>query len=148
MLAKEWDKFINLIPRLRKKIHETARRNKKDKAAALRLTPTQLDTLYTIATRSEWRMSDLSRRLQVSAGSLTTMINRLIEAGVVERERCQQDRRVVIVKLNAAGEALVQAKRQEFLQNLQLLMADLSEADRAQLAEALGTVVDILNKIV
>ncbi|NLW18060.1 MAG: MarR family transcriptional regulator [Firmicutes bacterium] len=107
-----------------------------------------MDTLYTIATRSEWRMSDLSRRLQVSAGSLTTMINRLIEAGVVERERCQQDRRVVIVKLNAAGEALVQAKRQEFLQNLQLLMADLSEADRAQLAEALGTVVDILNKIV
>lgn len=148
MLAKEWDKFLNLIPRLRKRMHETSKQNRLDSSVPVRLTPAQIDTLYTIATRPEWRMSDLSERLQVSAGSLTTMVNRLIEAGVVDRSRNQLDRRVVIVKLNEAGEALVHANRQQFMKNLQLLMSDLSEDDQTQLAQAMGIVVDILNKIV
>jgi DNA-binding MarR family transcriptional regulator len=93
-------------------------------------------------------MSDLADRLQVSAGSLTTMVNRLIEAGVVDRTRSQLDRRVVMVKLNEAGEDLVQANRQKFVLNLQQLMRDLTPEDRARLSEAMGIVVDILAKIV
>lgn len=147
MLAKEWNNFLNLIPRLRKRMHETSKQNKAC-GSPVHYTPAQIDTLYTIATRPEWRMSDLSERLQVSAGSLTTMVNRLIEAGVVDRSRSQLDRRVVIVKLNEAGEELVRANRQQFMHNLQQLMCDLSPADQARLSDAMGIVVDILAKIV
>ncbi|HBK85950.1 MAG TPA: hypothetical protein DDZ53_07975 [Firmicutes bacterium] len=147
MLAKEWNDFLNLIPRLRKRMHETSKQNKL-KGSSAHYTPAQIDCLYTIATRPDWRMSDLADRLQVSAGSLTTMVNRLIEAGVVDRTRSQLDRRVVMVKLNEAGEDLVQANRQKFVLNLQQLMRDLTPEDRARLSEAMGIVVDILAKIV
>lgn len=147
MLAKEWNEFLNFIPRLRKKMHETSKHSRTN-GSPTRLTPAQIDTLYTIATRPEWRMSDLSERLQISAGSLTTMVNRLIEAGVVDRRRSRLDRRVVIVNLNEAGEALVQANRQQLMRNLEHLTSDLSADDQSRLADAMGIVVNILNKIV
>ncbi len=128
-------------------MHETAKHNR-DGGSKAHFTPAQMDTLYTIATRPEWRMSDLSERLQVSAGSLTTMVNRLIEAGVVDRSRSQLDRRVVMVRLNEAGEALVRANRQQFMLNLEQMTADLSTEDQARLSDAMGIVVDILRKIV
>jgi len=146
LLAKEWNDFLNLIPRLRKKMHEASRKAAED--CATHFTPAQMDTLYTIATRPEWRMSDLSERLQVSAGSLTTMVNRLIEAGVVDRYRSRLDRRVVVIKLNEAGEELVRASRERIMLNLQELMAALSDEDKTRLTEAMGIVVDILSKIV
>lgn len=147
MLAKEWNKFLNLIPRLRKRMHETSKHNHPN-SSLTSLTPAQIDTLYTIATRREWRMSDLSERLQISAGSLTTMVNRLIEAGVVDRRRSELDRRVVIVSLNDDGEALVHANRQRFMRNLERLTSDLSAGDQARLSSAMSIVVDILDKIV
>lgn len=147
MLAKEWNVFLSLIPRLRKKMHATSRQNPAVDGAT-RYTPAQIDTLYTIATRPEWRMSDLSARLQVSAGSLTTMVNRLIDAGVVERSRSQQDRRVVIVRLNETGEALVKANRDQFMDNLKELMADLPQTEKDRLAAAVGTMIEILVKII
>lgn len=93
-------------------------------------------------------MSDLSERLQISAGSLTTMVNRLIEAGVVDRRRSELDRRVVIVSLNDDGETLVHANRQRFMRNLERLTSDLSADDQARLSSAMSIVVDILDKIV
>lgn len=128
-------------------MHETSKQNQFG-GSQVHYTPAQIDTLYTIATHPEWRMSDLAERLQVSAGSLTTMVNRLIEAGVVDRSRSHLDRRVVIVKLNEAGEALVRANRQRFMHNLEQMTSDLSLEDQSRLADAMGIVVDILAKIV
>ncbi len=147
MLAKEWENFINLLPRLFKRMHEKAR-IAGDPKPTVEYTTAQINTLNAIASKNEWRMSDLSERLRVSAGSLTTMVNRLIDAGLVTRTRSELDRRVVTVKVTEKGQDLIDASRKRVMRNLQAVLAELPPEDHSKLNEALETVVSILNKIV
>lgn len=145
MLPKEWEEFFNLMPRMMKRIHERSAED--EPKLMLEHTAAQINTLRAIAGRDEWRMSDLSHRLRVSAGSLTTMINRLIEAGMVQRTRSDLDRRVVTVKLTDKGRELLLASKKRAMHNLHDLLAGLPVEEQARLNGALSVVVDVLGKI-
>ena len=54
-------------------------------------------------------MSDLASLTQQSAGTVTGIADRLIAAGLVERQRDEEDRRVVWVALTEAGRAKIVA---------------------------------------
>jgi DNA-binding MarR family transcriptional regulator len=57
-------------------------------------------------------MGDLSRRLVLTSGGATRLIDRMIEAGFVERERSNDDKRVQVVTITEAGaDKLVEAAR-------------------------------------
>jgi DNA-binding MarR family transcriptional regulator len=145
LLPKEWEDFFNLMPRMMKRIYE--KKSDEEPKPMLEYTAAQINTLRAIAGKDEWRMSDLSHRLRVSAGSLTTMINRLIEAGLVERTRSQLDRRVVTVKLTEKGRQLLQASKQRAMRRLHALLDDLPPQEQARLNNALSEVVDVLRQI-
>ena len=51
-------------------------------------------------------MSDLSKRLQVTKGVATRMVDRLLEKEMVERERDTVDRRVVLVSTSRKGKKI------------------------------------------
>ena len=48
-------------------------------------------------------MGELSRRLMVSNGNVTGLVDRLVEEGLVERRASASDRRAQLVRLTAAG---------------------------------------------
>jgi DNA-binding MarR family transcriptional regulator len=48
-------------------------------------------------------LSELSRRMMVSNGNLTALVERLVTAGQVERQTSPSDRRAQVVRLSAAG---------------------------------------------
>lgn len=50
-------------------------------------------------------MGELSRRLMVSKGNVTGLIDRLVRDGLVARSRSPEDRRFQMVELTAAGRA-------------------------------------------
>jgi DNA-binding MarR family transcriptional regulator len=57
-------------------------------------------------------MGELSRRLVLTSGGATRLVDRMVEAGLVARERSHGDKRVQMVTLTPAGEArLVEAAR-------------------------------------
>jgi DNA-binding MarR family transcriptional regulator len=49
------------------------------------------------------RMTELSRRVMVSPSGLTRMVDRLVAAGLVDRERFRGDARVMLAHLTDAG---------------------------------------------
>lgn len=49
---------------------------------------------------------ELARDMDIDAGAMTRLIDRLAAKGLVERVRSQTDRRVVTLKLTAAGESV------------------------------------------
>ena len=49
-------------------------------------------------------MSAIAKRLNVTAGTLTTSMNSLVKKGYVERQRSEKDRRVVNIHLTEKGE--------------------------------------------
>lgn len=52
------------------------------------------------------RLGELSRRLMVTNGNLTGLVDKLVEAGFVVREGVPGDRRVQVVRMTKAGATL------------------------------------------
>jgi len=77
------------------------------------------------------RMSDLAERAQTSQASLTGIVDRLEERGMVERVRSVEDRRVVEVSLTEAGAAELRQARAGFVLRLESVVEPLSAEERA-----------------
>ncbi|HEY9879396.1 MAG TPA: MarR family transcriptional regulator [Leptolyngbyaceae cyanobacterium] len=70
------------------------------------LTPAQFDVVATLGNTTGLCMSDIGDRTLITKGTLTGVIDRLEKKNLVVREVPADDRRSVIVKLTATGEAL------------------------------------------
>lgn len=142
-LVDRFERFLTFLPRLHKKVFSNY-----PTIEHLNMTSSQFNTLHVLALQPEWRMTDLSSRLHVSAGSLTTMMNRLIEIGLVERTRSTTDRRVVTVKLTDAGSTVLKNGREHMRTTLAAILATLPPAERESLRVSLDTMNEIMNRIV
>ena len=88
--------------------------------------------------KAEVTMSDLSRRLMVTNGNLTSLVERLVREGLVKRETMATDRRTQIVRLTAAGKRSLDAMTPEHQEWIDSLFAELTAADRTRLYDLLG----------
>ncbi|MGF1537701.1 MAG: MarR family winged helix-turn-helix transcriptional regulator [Elainellaceae cyanobacterium] len=70
------------------------------------LTPAQFDVVATLGNTSGLSMGDIGEKTLITKGTLTGIIDRLERKGLVRREVPPENRRSVIVKLTADGEAL------------------------------------------
>lgn len=85
-------------------------------------------------------MGSLAEQLDVSLAGATGVIDRLVQAGMVERRRSEEDRRMVWVDLSAFGRQKMldlQRSRHEYMG---LLLAPLSEPE-------LKTLVSLLERV-
>jgi DNA-binding MarR family transcriptional regulator len=85
------------------------------------LTMPQMVTLFAIRGAGTCRMSELAETTQQSAGTLTGIVDRLIEDNLVARVRDVDDRRVVQVTLTPQGEeclARVELARREDMERM------------------------------
>ncbi len=78
------------------------------------------------------RMSDLAECAQTSQASLTGIVDRLEEHGLVERVRSDEDRRVVEVALTADGREQMARSHAAMLERLDQVLTPLSASERRQ----------------
>src|SRR6188472_1146688 len=57
------------------------------------------------------RMSELAEALTLSRGGITKLVDRLEEAGCIERVSCSDDRRILQAELTPAGEKMLEEMR-------------------------------------
>jgi MarR family transcriptional regulator, organic hydroperoxide resistance regulator len=74
----------------------------------------QYGLLFGLAAQGELCATDLASVAEVAPSTATKMLDRLVEAGLVERVRSEVDRRVVIVALTARGAEIVAARRARY----------------------------------
>ena len=67
----------------------------------------QLHIMFTLQRSGETTMSHLADELNVSLSNATGLIDRLEERGFIERYRVPTDRRIVLVRVTATGEAML-----------------------------------------
>jgi DNA-binding MarR family transcriptional regulator len=84
--------------------------------------------LYMLVSRGAMPMSRLADQLDVSLPNVTGIVERMVERGLVERLRPEGDRRVVEVRITAAGREILDdidtVKRQEMAKVIERLTAD------------------------
>jgi len=75
------------------------------------LSMAQVQMVMAVQTEEETSISRIAEKLKVSPPSASNMVDRLVEKGVLLRERSKQDRRKVVVRLSA--EATIHAEQME-----------------------------------
>lgn len=88
----------------------------------------------------------LIRATMVTSGTMTNRVDRLADKDLVERLPDPADRRGVLVRLTAAGRTRVDAALEGLLVHEQMLLSDLTTAERDALAHWLRVVVAPFDK--
>jgi DNA-binding MarR family transcriptional regulator len=100
-------------------------------------TITALDRLHS---EGPLRVSDLARREAMTQPGVTILVNRLSEAGLAERVADPTDGRASLVRITAAGEAVLTERHDLRAQILRDRLADLDDADQRLLIAALPAI--------
>ena len=72
----------------------------------LGLTPAQFDVIATLGNTTGMSMGELGEKTLITKGTLTGVIDRLMQKQLVERETPENNRRSIIVRLTPTGEQL------------------------------------------
>jgi DNA-binding MarR family transcriptional regulator len=105
------------------------------------LTSPQFIVLTWLQDQGPLPMSDIADRVGITMAGATGLVDRLVHAGWVTRERSAEDRRVVMIHLTPAGQEAVAQDKARRRERLRALTSGLSDADLADLHRILGTVL-------
>jgi DNA-binding MarR family transcriptional regulator len=103
----------------------------------------EYDVLLRLARTSEREltMTELARRVMITPSGLTRAIDRLVEEGLVERQRDAADARVVRAHLTAAGRDRIRRASRTHLRGIRRhFTARLTRAQLRSVAAALGVI--------
>jgi len=101
------------------------------------LSPVQLMILQVLASEGQLTASDLSRRVSLTAATLSGQIDRLEERGLLQRQRDEQDRRRQWLLLSDSGRALLQQAPALLPPEFRARFASLPQWERHALTAAL-----------
>ena len=108
------------------------------------ITPTRLTALSALTRYPDGlRQGDLAELMNISAPSMTRLVEILEEAGWVERRRDPDDQRCLLIVLSPVGRKTLDTLRDESASQLSEELADLTTDERAALAAA----VPVLRKL-
>lgn len=114
---------------------------------AAELTPTKLRALDVLARRGGLRVGELAERMGVDETSATRLADRLQAAGLVERRRAPEDRRVAIVVLTLHGQELAEAAGEQRRRFFEDVLAALEPKERAELVRLTAKAAEALQAI-
>ena len=135
-LVRIYPRLMTGMGRLRTLVHE-----------GMDLSYNQYKTLLTIADRGECSLGDLGRELDVAMSSASQMVDRLVNQGLVHRAQDAENRRQVVIRLTAQGEALIAELERGILEGYRRVLTGLSEEEQEELVRSFENIARILGKI-
>ncbi len=110
-----------------------SRRLSKEEAGRYGVTPTQLSVLKLLQEIGDLSLGSLSKEIKAHNSTVTGIVDRMEAAGLVERVRSGDDRRVWIIRLTAAGRKVAERARVSPWDLLRQALAELSSGDQEKL---------------
>ena len=112
----------------------------------INLTSAQIKLLTCFSNKSELTMTELSNNLAVSMPTMTAMVDRLVNSKMVERERDNEDRRVVRVNLTGAGEKILRKLIRIRRKEMEKILMNLSGEEMGSYLTSIEVVAQLLAK--
>jgi DNA-binding MarR family transcriptional regulator len=95
----------------------------------LGLTASQADVLFTLGNQAPMSFKDIGTKTLITKGTLTGVVDRLEERGLVRRQFSSEDRRSIRVALTEAGSALFEAAHPKHIAHLEQRFKRLETAE-------------------
>jgi DNA-binding MarR family transcriptional regulator len=96
----------------------------------INISQTQIFTIMALSEKSPCQLNELSKTLQISAPTVTGIIDRLEKLGYVKRIHDKDDRRVVNVGLTAKGKKLAGKLKKTLKEKWEGLLSKLPKKDQ------------------
>jgi DNA-binding MarR family transcriptional regulator len=106
------------------------------------LTKQQFTVLAAVEQNEGMSQTDLVAITGIDRSTLAEMIRRMIEKGLLDRERTENDQRANAVRIAAAGKKALRSARTASERVERLLLSSLAATDRTKFLKMLTTVVD------
>ena len=138
-LTKAEDRLITTFGRLVEAQSSLGRQLGRELEQQCGLTHTEFEVMLRISRADGGRlsMSSLAQQVALTTGGITRLLDRMIEAGLVQRVPCPTDRRVAFAGLTASGQRLLSDAMRVHAANLRRVFNTFSADDLSTLDELL-----------
>ena len=106
------------------------------------ITNNDMHIIEAVGLSGENTMSVVAKKLGITAGSLTTSVNSLVNKKYVKRQRSEEDRRVVFIKLTEKGKRAYEHHREYHRQMTEAVISRLDENEVPVLIKTLTGLSD------
>ena len=110
------------------------------------LSVAQLQAVKTIRCAKEVTISRLAELLEVSVPSASTMVDRLVEKGILIRERSHMDRRKVVVQISPEAVADINQVESAVLKTFEDIVRSIGLDNSRKWVEVLERVKEVIEK--
>lgn len=107
----------------------------------------QVEVLQTLAETGPARVGDLAERLRLAQSTVSALVGKLSEAGLIMREVDPDDRRASVLTLTTAGRREVRQWDAAHLSRLDTALAGLLARDRDTVLGAVGALARLVDAI-
>lgn len=132
--------FLNKALKVRKLLEKTS--SFEDKA----LTLLQTQALKFIKQNPNTSVGALVSELNVSFSSVTQLLNRLVDRGLVKRENDKNDRRLVTLSLTKKGEKQLMIFNKNLLASKYAIISSIPKEDLKEMIRIFTNILDSQNK--
>lgn len=123
-------------------LYTESRRVTKQVARERGLTGPQISALKILDAVGSLSLSELSERMSARNSTITGIVDRMERDGLVARERCQEDRRVVRIRATERGKEISRGAPVTAMQLFASALDALPESDRKELRRILLTLAE------
>ena len=96
------------------------------------LTQTEFAILEVLYHKGPLLLGEVQRKILVTSGGITYLVDRLVEKGLVKREQCSEDRRARYAVLTPAGQALIRKIFPAHAARIEQAMSGLTQAEQRE----------------
>ncbi|WP_340012991.1 MarR family transcriptional regulator [Paenibacillus sp. FSL K6-1318] len=147
MDRKQLEQHIDMYTQRAISISISMQSIQKDISKSSSVTPDQFNLLNVINTTENCTSSFLAKALNVKKSSITAIVNRLTDKGLIKRKYNEEDKRVVWLELTKEGQHIVVEERQKILAALMPIGNKLTLKELEELNQYLSVIDAQLNNI-
>ncbi len=107
----------------------------------------ELELLVAVMESPGMGVADTARTLGLAPNTVSTLVGRLVETGLIERAEAPNDRRAAVLRPTAAGRARLRVWRRERADLLTHALARLDADDRRRIHAAVGALRNLADAL-
>jgi DNA-binding MarR family transcriptional regulator len=107
---------------------------------ASKLSNTEMKVIDFIGKEKECTMSEIAEHLMFSKTNLTAIVDKLVRKKMVQRDRSEEDRRLVLVSLTSKGLKLYEQESENHLRFAEGMLQSLDSKEQDELLQLLSKI--------
>lgn len=104
------------------------------------LNPTEFAVLELLYHKGDQPLQQIGAKILLASGSITYVVDKLEQKGLLRRSACPTDRRVIFAQITDEGKKLIQDIFPDHAQQIDKLMSSLSDSEKLE-------AIDLLKKL-